>query len=64
MLHLKLQNLPKKYKNIKSTYSIKQIYRQKERPTVLDTIILLKREIVIKNLSFNEIVIKNTLVKR
>ena len=37
------KNLSEKYKNIKSTYPIKQIYRQKERPGVLDNFILLKR---------------------
>ena len=43
MLHSKLQNLSEKYKNIKSTYSMKQVQRQKARPTVLDNLILLKR---------------------
>ena len=43
MLHSKLQNLSEKYKNIKSTYSVKQIQRQKERPTVLNNLILLER---------------------
>ena len=37
----KLKNLSEKYENIKWTYSIKQIQRQKKRPAVLDSIILL-----------------------
>ena len=61
MLHSKLQNLSEKYKTLKSTYSIKQIYRQKESPTVLNNLILLKRYTYVQ---FNELLIKNTLVKR
>ena len=34
MLHSKLQSLSEKYKNIKQTYTMKQIQRQKERPAV------------------------------
>ena len=45
---LKCQNLSEKYRNIKSTYFIKQIQRQKERPTVLDNLILLKRYICVQ----------------
>ena len=42
----KLQNLPEKSENVRPTYSIswrEQIQRQKERPTVLDNLFLLKR---------------------
>ena len=50
-----------KCQSIKSTYFIpwrKQILRQKERPTVKKSLILLKRYT-----TFNELIIKNTLVK-
>ena len=50
MLHSKLQNLSEKYKNIKSTYSIPQYL----------IISFYSKDIP----TFNELVIKNTLVKR
>ena len=59
MLHSKLQNPSEKYKNIKSTYSIKQIEGRKKGPQYL-LISLYSKHIP----TFNEIVIKNTLVKR
>ena len=59
MLHSKLQNLSEKNENIKSTSSIKQVKGRKKGPQHW-IISFYSKDVP----TFNELVIKNTLVKR